>query len=108
MDTPISTVARRIQREVTETSPEAYTFLSAEGHGLDGHPVGTWMKWPEGAILEIPGGRITQREAQDWLDGWQASIEHGEDWEYFSIGDYVWEVAEARELAKTLREERGL
>lgn len=106
MDTPITTAARRIQRDLSSSSQESDVYYGVDGYRLAATQLGTWFsKQPEGTFLHLQGGTITQREVQDWLDGWRAFREQGEDWEYSSPDMYVSIVASARATAKRRQEE---
>lgn len=104
MDTPITTAARRIQRDLSASSVESDVYYDVDGYRLAATPYGTWMSAPEGTALNLRGGEITQREVQDWLDGWTAFREQGEDWEYTSPDMYVSVVADARASEKRRKE----
>lgn len=77
METPIIIAARRVQEYSAALSVRVYGYYDIDGVCVGGTPVGTTLTaWPQTAVFRLRGGGITQREAQDWLDGAQAAAGH--------------------------------
>lgn len=101
-NTPITTAARRITREVNATVAELRISFDAEGHVVDTTPADMWYINPADApvaVLTLQGQRrtperMTQREAQDLLDA--AAAHPGDSAEQ---GFFISSLADARERA---------
>lgn len=83
LHSPISTVARRIQRDAATRSPLIRTWYDAEGRPMIVHErdmISTVSGFYEGAALRLDGGRYTQRQVQDLLDAHVHAVAEGGDY----------------------------
>lgn len=75
MNTEITTAARRITRTLNSTGDQLRVYFDETGQTLREESSSTWVTdRPEGTMLHLNGrrgsrhGRMTEREAQDWID----------------------------------------
>ena len=91
INTPITTPARRITRDVRATPTSLRGHYDADGHALTHTPTPGWpTDLPDTAAYSVIGDpRYTQRQAQDMIDAYAAD----------NFDQYLSDLAYARELA---------
>ena len=102
LNTPITTAARRIVKELRGGTPNSLYYFDAEGRYVTGHIAGLFYSSREareeataGSVVALyTSPTVTQRSVQDHLDAAQA---HGTDWDARTI--YLDNLDAARELA---------
>jgi hypothetical protein len=110
MSTQITTAARRIQRDLSGTSPQIATTYDPDGHSIgittcSGRLARVHAREDYGWVLVLSGHSRTQREIQELLDSAQWASDHHDEIEMpieDAFGYRLQEVDTARETARSL------
>lgn len=84
MSTQITTAARRIQRDLSGTSPQIATTYDPDGHSIgittcSGRLARVHAREDYGWVLVLSGHSRTQREIQELLDAAQWASDHADE-----------------------------